>query len=159
MKEIWKSITGYEGLYKVSNLGRVKSLNFRHTGKEKILRPLLCGGYLNVQLCKEGKMKPCLIHRLVATAFIENPENLPEVNHKNQVKTDNRVDNLEWCSRKYNVRYSKSKKVGQYKDGLLIKIYNATIDVEKDGFNQSNIVACCKGRYKSTGGYQWKYID
>lgn len=160
MEEIWKNIAGYEGLYEVSNLGRVKSLNYKRTGKERILRPGLYNcGYLYVTLSKNGKQKKYRIHRLVGSAFIENPENLPEVNHKNQVKTDNSASNLEWCSTKYNIRYSQSKKVGQYKDRKLIKVYNATIDVEKDGFNQSNVVACCKGRYKSTGGYQWKYID
>ena len=104
MKEIWKPVRNYEGLYEVSNMGRVKSLNYNRTGKERIMKGLDNGhGYLFVQLCKDGKAKNCRINRLVAMAFIPNPDNLPEVNHKDKIRTNNRVDNLEWCTTQYNI--------------------------------------------------------
>ena len=103
MKEIYKDIEGFEGLYQVSNLGRVKSLNYNHTGKEGVLTPALNSyGYCKVSLWKNGKMRVKSIHRLVADAFIDNPNNLPCVNHINGVKTDNSVENLEWCTYKEN---------------------------------------------------------
>lgn len=104
--ETWKDIKGYEGLYQVSNLGRVKSLNYNHTGNVKVISSRVCNsGYLRVQLHKDGVRKKLLIHRLVAEAFIPNPLNLPEVNHKDEDKTDNRVENLEFCDRTYNINY------------------------------------------------------
>ena len=103
MIEIWKNIQGYEGLYQISNLGRVKSL---HYNKEKILKPNKYGaGYYGVALSKNNKHKRYSIHRLVAIAFIPNPNNLPQVNHKDEDKTNNRVDNLEWCTNEYNMNY------------------------------------------------------
>ena len=115
MKEIWKDIKGYEGKYMVSNLGRFKSLNYRRTGKEKILEGYPDkDGYLYVNLCKDGKGKQCMIHRLVAMAFIPNPDNLPEVNHIDENKQNNYVENLEWCSKSYNMTYNgRAKKVGK----------------------------------------------
>ena len=116
-KEIWKPIKGYEGLYEVSNLGRVKSLerickgghNSIRVVKEKILKQCYCGrdrDYLNVKLCKNSKSKTIQVHRLVATTFIPNPLNLPQVNHKKEFeKWNNSVDNLEWCTAKYNCNY------------------------------------------------------
>ena len=106
MKEEWRDIKGFEGKYMVSNLGRFKSLNYRRTGKEKILEGYPDkDGYLYVQLWKDGKVKNCRINRLVAQAFLENPQNLPEVNHKDEDKTNNRVENLEWCTTQYNIKY------------------------------------------------------
>lgn len=107
MVEIWKDIEGYEGLYEVSNQGRVRSLNYNKTGKVKELKPKNNGnGYLIAQLYKCGKIKYFLIHRLVAKAFLEDWSMwFPEVNHKDEDKTNNSVDNLEWCSTKYNNNY------------------------------------------------------
>ena len=111
--EVWKDIPGYEGLYQVSNLGRVKSMSRqkKHSYnsvaqlKEKILTPINICGYHRVILRKNNKAHNKFIHRLVAEAFIDNINNYNEVNHKDENKTNNRVDNLEWCSHKYNINY------------------------------------------------------
>ena len=111
MKEEWKDIKGYEGLYQVSNLGRVKSLGNNKSKKEKILDPKPnMYGYKEVRLSKEGKRKPYKVHRLVAIYFIPNPNNYKEVNHKDEDKTNNHVSNLEWCDRKYNINYGTRNK-------------------------------------------------
>lgn len=104
MEEIWKDITNYEGLYQVSNLGRVKSLP-RNTTKGRLLSPNSNGkGYLTVYLSKEGKKRRFYIHKLVATAFLQNQENLPEVDHVNGNRSDNRSSNLQWISHVENLR-------------------------------------------------------
>ena len=115
MSEIWKSIQGYECLYEVSNLGNVKSLDrvikSKHNGttvkKGRLLTPFYeeKKGYYQVALSKDGKEKKHRIHRLVALAFLENPFNYTDINHKDEIKTNNNVDNLEWCTRKYNNNY------------------------------------------------------
>lgn len=105
-KEIWKSVIGYERLYKVSNLGKVKSMNYKHTGLSKILTPIKThNGYLQVKLYRYGKMSREYVHRIVASAFIPNFETKPQVNHKNENKSDNRVENLEWVTSKENLNY------------------------------------------------------
>ena len=111
--EVWRPVKGYEGLYEVSNYGRVKSLK-RNTAHERIKSPIKDrDGYLIVCFNKNGKQSNKRIHRLVAEAFIPNPNNLPQVNHKNEIKTDNCVENLEWCDNKYNARYgTRSIRVG-----------------------------------------------
>ena len=109
MEEIWKPIKDYEGLYEVSNLGRVKSLNYRGTGKEKILKNIENSkGYFQVGLVKFGKQKVFKVHRLVAEAFIPNPENKPCIDHINTVKSDNRVENLRWVTYKENSNNEKT---------------------------------------------------
>lgn len=158
--EIWKDIKSYEGLYKVSNLGRVKSLNYGRTGKEQILSLVLQNsGYLQVGLCKNGKVKKFKVHRLVAQAFIDNSDNLPQVNHIDQNKLNNQAINLEWCDNQYNTRYSFAKKIGSFKDGKLIKVYEAIQDVKTGGFNVGNVWSALNGRYKSSGGFQWNYLE
>lgn len=109
--EIWKDVQGYEGRYQVSNFGRVRSLGIPYH-KGKILKPFFDskGNYLFIGLHKNKKVEQTYIHRLVAQTFIPNPDNLPQVNHKNEVKTDNSVDNLEWCTCKYNSNYGNAKK-------------------------------------------------
>lgn len=162
MEEVWKNIEGYEGLYQVSNMGRVKSLKW---GKERILRPIDNKGYLLVQLWKNKKGKFYLVHRLVSRAFIPNPDNLPFINHRDECKTNNFVDNLEYCDREYNVNYGtaiqrRSKTVYQYTlDGELVKEYPSTHDVERQlGYAQSHISKCCNGKRKTAYGYIWSYI-
>ena len=162
MKEEWKPIEGYEGLYEVSNMGRVKSLNYRMTGKEGIMKGGDDGhGYLSVNLWKDGKANKGKIHRLVAQAFLENPQNLPEVNHKNEDKTDNRVENLEWCTKQYNIEYSQAKAViGINKVSGLIMEFPSQMEASRQtGTKQGHIWGCCNGRRKSAGGFYWHYAD
>ena len=117
MQELWKDIIGYEGLYQVSNLGRVKSLERvtiskngkRYTCQELCLRFGNIKGYKFVVLRKNCKSRQVLVHRLVAQAFIPNLDNLPEVNHKDENPANNCVDNLEWCTHKYNSNYGTAK--------------------------------------------------
>ena len=154
-KENWKDIEGYQGLYQISDKGRVKSLYF---GKERILKPGNNGqGYLHVILCKNGKMKYYKVHRLVCQTFIPNPNNLPEVNHKDENKENNSVHNLEWCSSKYNINYGthnqrsaekRSKPVLQFtKDGIFVNEWKSTIDVQKNlGYACGHISNCCNGK-------------
>lgn len=111
MDEIWKDIEGYEGLYQVSNLGNVRSLNYGRTGEIKLLNQYTNKkGYKHTSLSKNGKVKNHLIHRLVAIAFIPNPNNYKEVNHKDENPSNNNVKNLEWCTREYNNNYGTRNK-------------------------------------------------
>ena len=166
--EIWKDIEGYEGLYQVSNLGRVKSLNYNRTRKEKILKHGSDKkGYLYVNLCKEGKKRNYRVHRLVAETFIDNLENKPEVNHKDEDKTNNKVENLEWVTSKENSNYgTRNKRVAKSQSkpiyGINVKTnekieFPSTMEAQRNSFNQGNIVNCLKGRCKSHKGYKWFY--
>ena len=156
--ETWKPIADYEGLYQVSDLGRIKSLWY---GNEKILKPgKTRSGYLHVDLFKDGQKKTSLIHRLVADAFIPNPNNLETVNHKDEVKTNNVASNLEWMSQKDNNIYSKARKVQMFdkKTGELLATFPYINEAERvTGINQSHISSCCRGKLKSAGGYVWRY--
>lgn len=110
-KQIWKDIPGYEGKYQVSNTGRVRSLNYNRTGKTKVLKQNTNKlGYKSVFLCKDGKFKRYYIHRLVALAFILNPNNYPIINHKDENPSNNYYKNLEWCTYEYNVNYGNCRK-------------------------------------------------
>jgi hypothetical protein len=114
--EIWKDIEGYEGVYKVSNLGRVKSLMRVKYVREKILKPVINNnGYLRIFICGKPKNRNCAIHRLVAKAFIPNPENKPQVNHKDGDKSNNKIENLEWCNGSENVCHA-------FENGLRVAI-------------------------------------
>lgn len=114
MKEIWKPILGYENLYSISNFGNVFSIQ----SKRNIKQTKNSKGYLIVGLCKNKKRKSCLIHRLVAEAFIDNPNKLPEINHKNENPLNNTITNLEWCTHKYNMNYNNLGKRAKIKKEL-----------------------------------------
>ena len=171
MNEIWKDIYGFP-YYQVSNLGRVRSFKW---GKERILSPKkIKNDYLQVGLCKNDKRYWKCIHRLVAEAFLDNPNNLPQVNHINENKTDNRVENLEYCSMEYNQNYGThqqrsaaarlnhpilSKSVLQYSlNGELLNEFSSTMEVQRQlGFRHSHIGECCRGEYNTAYGFIWKY--
>ena len=167
MSEEWRDIKGYEGLYQVSNLGRVRSLNCRgHKGCIGILTPRLDGkGYEMVALYKEGKARNTKVHRLVAQAFIPNPNNYPQVNHKDENKTNNDVKNLEWCTNEYNHNYgtrnervakSLSKKVICITTG---EIFNSMREAcRKYNISSGSMTECCQGKRKTAGGYKWEYF-
>ena len=169
MEEKWKSIEGYPN-YQVSSLGRVKSLNYRRTKKEKILKLIKNrNGYLQVNLYKGKKMKTMYIHILVASAFVQNNSIFnTEINHIDECKTNNCASNLEWCDHIYNINFgshnermakSKSKPVICIETG---KIYPSTIEIERQlGFSNANISRCCNKKYgyKTVSGYHWEWAD
>lgn len=182
--EIWKPVVGYENLYEISNFGNVRSL-FRY---KKILKwNIVSSGYASVQLFKNKAGTGFLVHRLVATAFIREPRDNEQVNHIDENKLNNNVENLEWVSPLENMRYGTRterqkkntdytteqrkniarsngekvcKAVSQFtKDGVYIKTYKSAKEAHKEtGLNHSHILECCMGkRYKTVGGYIWKY--
>lgn len=168
MNEKWKDIKGFEGLYKVSNCGRIKS--FKKNKKDGVLiKPReKNNGYLQIGLYKEGKKYHFTIHRLVAMAFLENSKDYKSVNHKDENKKNNRVDNLEWCSVKYNncygdriekVKKKLYKKINQYDLNLnLINEYESIIEAsKKTKISKGNICQCCKSKYNSTHGFIFRY--
>ena len=171
IEEIWKDIEGYDNYYQISSLGNVRGLDRitinNHIRKGKILKQHLNHkGYPMVYLSKNGITKGYSIHRLVCQAFIPNPYNLPQVNHKNEIKTDNRVENLEWCTAEYNINYGTrtektSKPILQFtKNGEFVKRWNSIRGVEREkGFNNSHIAECCKGKLKTANGYIWRYAS
>ena len=187
VEEIWRTaiINGetYEN-YQVSNLGRLMSLNYGRTGKPKLLTPVENKyGYMVVLLYKDGKRKMFRLHRVVAETFLENPDNLPQVNHKDEDKTNNFVGtpkndykdgNLEWCTCEYNQNFGSrnerisktktngktSKKVLQFsKSGEFIREWESTRECERNGFDHSFVSDCCRGKYKSAYGYIWRYKE
>ena len=179
--EEWKDIQGYEGLYQVSNYGRVKSLEREITYKdgrkktisEKILHNFLSDlGYYHIMLSKNGVPKRYKVHRLVAQEFIPNSDNLPMINHKDENPKNNNVENLEWCTQEYNVNYGTgiersrekllnridlSKEVEQYTlDGDLVELFKSASEVERKypQFRTSSISRCCRGGQMLNGKWQ-----
>ena len=165
-EEIWKDIEGYEGIYQVSNLGRVKRVTtgrILNSGKNR-------GGYLYVNLCKQRVVSNKRIHRLVAQAFIPNPENKPQVNLIDEYKTSNMVSNLEWSTAKentnhgtHNERVSKTLSIPiiatNIKTGESKEFYGSRECARQLGLTHGNITSVLKGRYKQTGGYTFKYKE
>lgn len=183
MEEIWKDIKDFEGIYQISNIGRIKRLSnyiVRNNGrkqswKEKILNPTKdSGGYYTIRSCtknniKEGKRITLRIHRLVAEAFICNPNGYNYVNHIDGNKLNNNVENLEWCTNEYNIKQAwkdglcdkMKKKINQYDlDGNFIRSYESAREAERIGkFRNQNIANCCKGKQKTHYGFIWRYAD
>lgn len=195
MKEIWKDIKNYEGLYQVSNFGRIKSLqrefynknqygiNSKRKTREIIKKQCLTQfGYNSIGLSKNGVEQKFQVHRIVAQAFIPNSENKPCVNHINCNKTDNRVENLEWCTYSENEKHAyknnlhkkhmkgkfgilnpSSKKINQYDlEGNFIKTWNSLSEASKElNFSCANLSSCCLKKYghKTCGGYKWEFTN
>lgn len=177
--EVWKDIKGYENKYQVSNYGNVRSLNFERKKICKNIKPIIKStGYYVVTL----SYKQCLIHRLVANAFLPNPSNKPVIDHINTIKSDNNVDNLRWSTvkenvnnpiskklrmskvipilkGKYGIKAQKHKRVSQYSlDGKLIKIWDCMSDAWRHyHIDSAGITRTCMGIQKTSGGFIWKY--
>lgn len=186
-KEIWKDIAGYEGLYQISSFGNVLSLKYCGSNKSHLLAPNPDHkGYLMVYLNKRGKRKTLKIHRLVASAFIPNTNNLPQVNHKDENKQNNCVENLEWCDGMYNVNYGTGierrvktartsiahiahmKKLHEPNKIAICMIDPTTKEIIRHfdcgqtasnelHINKSSIYQVCKGIRETAGGYIWRY--
>ena len=194
MNEIWRTAVYdgeiYEGLYKVSNWGRILSLDYRRTGKAELMTPRKRkNGYFQVNLWKNGKRKTCLVHRLIAETFLENPENKPEVNHKIEGKKgktmnmvifneDGSVDEerttIEWVTPKENSNYATrnerisktmtngklSKRVIQLSlSGDFIKEWPSTRECGRNGFRHSAVAACCRGEISHYKGFRWMFAE
>lgn len=166
----WSEIGGYEGLYLVSDEGEVIALpkvvksSYRTARrKAKPIKIHLRGknghNYEAVTLSKDGVSKSYSVHRLVAQAFIPNPGNLPEVNHKDENTLNNRVDNLEWCTRQYNIEYSKEKAVLKIDESGEITKYKSISAASKEtGVGRTSINNALCGWATSAGGYKWAYV-
>jgi len=177
--EEFRAVKDYEGYYEISNLGRLKSLSrlVRCNGKlnskmkktkEKIMSPVLDkDGYVDIIMQNKGMFKHGKIHRLVAFAFIPNPKNYKYINHKNEIKDDNNVINLEWCTQKYNNSYNngmvkrnklKRKPIIQYDlDMNIVNNWDSTMSASRNGFCSSNISSCLRGVTKTHKGFKWEF--
>ena len=158
---LYKDVKGYEGLYLISSDGDVISL--KHD-QPKTLKAGLRGRdglfYEFVSLSKNGENKNFSVHRLVAEAFLENEDCLPEVNHKDKNTLNNCVENLEWCTKQYNIDYSKSKRVEQFEDGEKIAEYKSIAEASRQtGIKRTAINNNLTGWSETAGGYVWKYVD
>lgn len=179
MEEIWKDVPGYEGLYQVSNIGRVKACakidGKGRTRKERMLKPTITEHhYYRVGLVKEGQRKQYLVHRLVAVTFIPNINNLPFINHLDECGLNNRVENLEWCDFEYNIKYGTaierksktqingkhSKRIGQFMlTGELYKEWPSAAEYERQtGNSRISLYNCANGHIKSAYGFKWSYL-
>ena len=180
--EVWRPVVGYEGLYEVSNHGRVRSVDrvheqkgrygqiVSHLYKGQLLSPRIRRNYLAVTFCIANKLIAFSIHRLVAQAFVPNPDNLPCVNHKDECKTNNHADNLEWCSILYNNKYgtrldkvakARSKPVEQLSiEGEHIAFFpSAAAAARKLNVKPNHICRVTRGNRKKAYGYKWRYIN
>ena len=177
--EEWRDVTGYEGLYQISNLGRVKHLKFTHknrfgecTKQEHIVGYNGSNGYMYVNLCKGNKMHTVTIHSLVAKAFIPNPNGYDCINHKDESHDNNRVDNLEWCTKEYNNNYGtlakrkreimlnhpETSKIVRCVDNNIVYL-SAREAARQLNVHPTNIINCCNGKQKTCKGLHFEYIE
>ena len=166
MEEIWKDIKGFEGLYQVSNLGQIKSFPRKGSRGGIMVGTKHPKGYRYVTLRKDGKQYSLKVHRLVAETFIPNPDNLPEVNHKNEDKSDNSVENLEWCSTQYNHEYGSRTERARISCGKPIRCIETGKEYDgarwaatELGLDPSGITKCLKNPNRTCGGCHWEYIE
>lgn len=170
MKEEWKEVFGFDILFEVSNMGKVRTKHHGKTGYQKEYRFIAQAdngsGYLRINIPQSGKQKTIYIHKLVAEAFISNPEALSEVNHIDENKSNNRADNLEWCSHKYNCQYgTRNQKVSQKNRKRVVcnetKIVFESLGEAAKAFDvcDTAIANCLKGRSKTCAGHTWSYAD
>ena len=182
--EIWRTAVYdgivYEGLYKVSNFGRILNLNYKRTGKAKLMKPGTdTSGYFQVCLSKNRKGKMCKVHRIVAETFLPNPDNLPEVNHKDEDKTNNFVflnkdgsvdkekSNLEWKNHRGNCNHgTRNERIAKARlkpvlqlslSGDLIREWDSIKECGRNGFNQGSVCLCCQGKQKTHKGFRFMY--
>ena len=179
--EVWKDMVGYEGLYKVSDKGNIYSVERKDSRGQKcggrMLKPRYDkDGYLIVTLYKNGAEKKKRVHRLVTEVFIPNPNGLPQVNHKDEIKDNNNVENLEWCTSAYNVnlgtrneRVSKKVRAINVETGEVLT-FNSTAEAGRKGFNSGAVSSASRGAYKDSKtkeligdghtyrGHRWYYI-
>lgn len=183
MREIWKDIEGFEGLYQVSNLGNVKSLCWNHTRRSKLLNPYSHGGgYKRVHLFKDHQHYKVFVHRLVAEAFLPNPENKPVVNHKDGNKSNNHVKNLEWATIKENTHHAikhglrplvckptgfkghfspvAKAVIQKTPDGTVIQRWGCSVEAaDALGYSFDAIRRCCRGERKTYKGFSWEFVS
>lgn len=169
MREEWKPVVGYEKLYEISNLGRIKSLKYRGGKGQKILSTYNVHGYKRVRLFDGTTVRSTGVHRIVAEAFLDNPSSKQFVNHKDGNKSNNRLDNLEWVTGSENVAHAfrilHVKRAGGVKKRAVKnidtgKIYGSIREAaKKTGHNRTSIISCCKGRYKTANGQHWEYTN
>lgn len=172
---IWKPVVGYEKFYEVSSEGEIRSLpRMVHAGRGvyykkpgRIRKPVFnkANGYYMLFLSGETEKKCVYVHRIVAQAFCDNPPNFDMVNHINEIKTDNRAENLEWCSKEYNNTFNgkdqrSCKAIEQLSlDGEVISTWSGAREAAKElGIEYKNISAVCRGKRTSAGGYKWRFV-
>lgn len=179
-KEIWRPVAGLEGIYEVSNKGRVRSLDRVEIQKNGIARKrkgriiktsIKQNGYAHFRLSHNGEATDVSVHRVVAAAFIPNPHNHPCINHKDGNRANNFVENIEWCTYKYNNEYMNRinraveargcRKIGKYsKDGVLLDVYRSTnMAASVNRLSRGNLYSALHGKQKTCGGYKWKYME
>ena len=174
MEEIWKDIEGYEGIYEVSSFGRVRSVarkvvrgnpSYEFTLRPRILKAHYHHGYLAVTFGNGKDKQNYFVHRLVAEAFLPDYFDGAQINHKDENRINNHVDNLEWCTSKYNNNYghhriARYRKVSQIKDGKVVRTYDAIIIASKEtNIHANKINDVCRGIRKTAGGFEWRYAE